>query len=106
MTFTTFYNHVFGFRMHRYEGNLLRAVEVMGSVTLKGSLFLNEANGRCLVRALHALQQIHVPWCQVLHADFLLISMDSMGKNTSCIKLPVDVLMAHGFLMFPDPGML
>lgn len=32
---------------------------VTGTVTLKGSLFLNEANGRCLVRALHALQQIH-----------------------------------------------
>jgi len=32
---------------------------VMGTTTLKGSLFLNEANGRCLMKALHCLQQIH-----------------------------------------------
>jgi len=45
------------------------AVEVTGTVTLKGSLFLNEANGRCLVRALHALQQIHVPWSCTKSSD-------------------------------------
>lgn len=32
---------------------------VMGTTTLRGSLFLNEANGRCLVKALNTLQHIH-----------------------------------------------
>ena len=35
---------------------------VTGMNTLKGSLFLTEPNGRCLVKALEFLQQIAAAW--------------------------------------------
>ena len=45
----------------------------MGTTTLRGSLFLNEANGRCLVKALNTLQHIHVTWRSSACGEWLKI---------------------------------
>ena len=38
------------------------AVEVTGAITLRGSMFLNELNGRSVLKGLACLQHVSAPW--------------------------------------------
>ena len=74
-----------------------------GMNTLKGSLFLTEPNGRCLVKALHFLQQIadlephSIFWRHIQsRADALQLPVQSPAQLvvarlaclTRCVELP------------------